>query len=130
MAGGVCRVLFDSDMLARLRARGAVPGFRGVRAAGATVRRPGLTGSLTLRVISGFVAVPLLLAIAYVGEPVYGPFIFLASPNAAVEIRGILRSAGYVPIDWLLVGLSAALPLVSWLQSDTTLLITIVVLAS
>jgi phosphatidate cytidylyltransferase len=36
----------------------------------------------------------------------------------------MLRSAGYVPLDWLLVGLSAAL------QSDTTLLITIVVLAS
>src|ERR1051326_4555249 len=130
MAGGVCRVLFDSDMLARLRARRAVPGFRGVRAAGPTVRRPGLTGSLTLRVISGLVAVPLLLAIAFVGEPVYGPFIALATAYAALEVRGMLRSAGYAPLDWLLIGLSAALPLVSWLNADTTLLITIVVLAS
>jgi phosphatidate cytidylyltransferase len=117
-------------MLARLRARRAVPGFRGIRAAGPTVRRPGLTGSLTLRVISGIVAVPLLLAIAFVGEPLYAPFIVLATAYAALEVRGMLRSAGYAPLDWLLVGLSAALPLVAWLEADTTLLITIVVLAS
>src|SRR5690242_1694434 len=110
MAGGVCRVLFDSDMLARLRARGAVPGFRGVRAAGPTVRRPVLTGSLTLRVISGIVAVPLLLAIAFVGDPIYTPFLALATGYAAFELRSMLRSAGYAPLDWLLVGLSASLP--------------------
>jgi phosphatidate cytidylyltransferase len=61
---------------------------------------------------------------------VYGPFIVLATTYAALEIRGMLRSAGFVPLDWLLVGLSAALPLVSWLDADTTLLVTMAVLAS
>jgi phosphatidate cytidylyltransferase len=42
----------------------------------------------------------------------------------------MLRSAGYVPLDWLLVGLSAALPLFTWLNQDTTLLLTIAVIAS
>jgi phosphatidate cytidylyltransferase len=116
-------------MLARLRARGAVPGLRGIRAAGPTVRRPHLT-SLTLRVLSGIVAVPLLLTVAYLGDPLYGPFIALATAYAAFEIRSMLRSAEYVPLDWLLVGLSTALPLVQWLHQDTTLLVTCTVVAS
>jgi phosphatidate cytidylyltransferase len=117
-------------MLARLRARGALPGFRGVRAAGPTVRRPGLTGSLTLRVLSGIVAVPLLLFVAGFGDPLYGPFITLATAYAAVEVRSMLRSGGYMPLDWLLVGLSAALPLATWVGADTTLVLTIALVAS
>jgi phosphatidate cytidylyltransferase len=43
----------------------------------------------------------------------------------------MLRAAGYVPLDWLLVGLAAALPLVTWLNQDTTLLLlTIALVAS
>ena len=42
----------------------------------------------------------------------------------------MLRSAGYVPLDWLLIGLAAALPLVTWLNQDITLLLTIAVIAS
>src|SRR5579871_933170 len=121
-------------MLARLRARGAVSSFRGVRAAGSAFRRPLLTaqaagsraqvngsatrasrGGLTLRVISGCIAIPLLLGIAYLGNPIYGPFIALATAYAAFEMRGMLRAGGYVPVDWLLVGLAALLPLDFWL---------------
>jgi phosphatidate cytidylyltransferase len=112
-------------MLARFRARGAVPGFRGVRAASPTVRRPQLSGQLTLRVASGFVAVPLLLTIAYFGNPLYGIFIAAATAYAAMEVRAMLRKGGYVPLDWLLVGLAAALPLAAWLSgfwSDPTAL--------
>jgi phosphatidate cytidylyltransferase len=117
-------------MLARLRARGAVPGFRGIRAAGPTVRRPQLTGSLTLRVVSGFVAVPLLLSIAYLGDPIYSLFITAATIYAAFEVRSMLRKGGYVPLDWLLVGLAAALPLATWLQVDTALVLIIALIAS
>ncbi|MBV9896319.1 MAG: phosphatidate cytidylyltransferase [Chloroflexi bacterium] len=117
-------------MLARLRARGAVPGFLGVRAASPTVRRPQLTGSLTLRVLSGLVAVPLLLFIAFIGEPVYAVFLAIATAYAALEVRSMLRSAGYTPLDWLLVGLSAALPLATRLQLDTTLLVALALVAS
>lgn len=42
----------------------------------------------------------------------------------------MLRSAGYTPLDWLLIGLAAALPLVNWLHEDTTLLVSCTVLAS
>lgn len=42
----------------------------------------------------------------------------------------MLRSAGSVPLDWLLVGLATALPLVQWLRQDTTLLVTCALLAS
>jgi phosphatidate cytidylyltransferase len=66
-------------------------------------------------VASGFVAVPLLLGIAYVGNPVYGVFIATATAYAAFEVRGMLRAGGYVPVDWLLVGLAALLPLDAWL---------------
>ena len=36
----------------------------------------------------------------------------------------MLRSGGYVPLDWLLIGLSAALPLVTWLGWDPVILLT------
>jgi len=61
---------------------------------------------------------------------VYGPFITIATAYAALEVRGMLRSAGYVPLVWLLVGLAAALPLFTWLNQDTTLLLTIAVIGS
>ena len=70
---------------------------------------------LTLRIISGFVAVPLLLGVAYLGDPVYGAFICLATGYAAFEIRGMLRAGGYAPLDWALIGLAVALPLDRWL---------------
>jgi len=82
--------------------------------AGRSFRRAG-SGALTLRVLSGFVAVPFLLGVAYVGNPIYGAFICIASAYAAVEVRGMLRAGSYVPIDWALVGLSALLPLSRWL---------------
>jgi phosphatidate cytidylyltransferase len=66
-------------------------------------------------VASGFVAVPLLLGIAYLGNPTYGLFIVAATLYAAFEVRGMLRAGGYVPVDWLLVGLAAMLPLDAWL---------------
>ena len=70
---------------------------------------------LTLRIISGFVAVPLLLGVAYLGDPVYGAFICLATGYAAFEIRGMLRAGGYAPLDWALIGLAVVLPLDRWL---------------
>jgi phosphatidate cytidylyltransferase len=45
-------------------------------------------------------------------------------------MRSMLRSAGYVPLDWLLLGLSAALPLLTWLDQDIALLLTLAVIAS
>jgi phosphatidate cytidylyltransferase len=42
----------------------------------------------------------------------------------------MLRKGGYVPLDWLLVGLAAALPLATWLQVDTVLVLTIALIAS
>ncbi|HEY1292021.1 MAG TPA: phosphatidate cytidylyltransferase [Chloroflexota bacterium] len=123
-------------MLARLRARGAVPGLRGVRAASPTVRRAELIGPLTLRVISGFVAVPLLLGIAYLGNPIYGVFIAAATAYAAMEVRSMLRQGGYAPLDGLLVGLAAGLPLVVFLGQiwpaapDPILVVTIALILS
>ncbi len=76
--------------------------------------------SLSLRVISGVVAVPLLLAIAYFGNPLYGIFIVAATAYAAYEVRSMLRSGGYVPIDWLLIGLAALLPLDAFLRAVST----------
>jgi phosphatidate cytidylyltransferase len=70
---------------------------------------------LALRIVSGFIAVPLLIAIAYLGNPVYGLFVTAATAYAAVEVRGMLRAGGYAPLDWLLVGLAALLPLDAWL---------------
>src|SRR5690348_16605823 len=123
-------------MLARFRARGAVPGFRGVRAADSTVRRPRVVGPLTLRVISGIIAIHLLLGIAYVGNPIYCLFVSVATGYAAFEVRGMLRAGGYVPLDWLLIGLAALLPLVTWLGEvvprtpDPAFLVTISVIIS
>ena len=82
-------------------------------------------GGLALRVASGVVAVPLLLGIAYLGQPVYALFISAATAYAAMEVRNMLRSGGYVPLDWLLIGLAALLPLVTWLGGDPILLLTI-----
>ncbi len=75
--------------------------------------------------VSGVVAVPLLLAIAYLGQPVYGLFICAATAYAAMEVRGMLRSGGYVPIGWLLIGLATLLPLITWLSGDPILLVTL-----
>jgi phosphatidate cytidylyltransferase len=61
------------------------------------------------------VAVPLLLAIAYLGNPVYGLFITLATAYASLELRSMLRRGGYSPIDWLLIGLASLLPFDAWL---------------
>ena len=87
------------------------------RARRAARRAPG--GALALRIASGFVAVPFLLGVAYVGEPIYGAFIGIATAYAAVEVRGMLRAGGYVPIDWALIGVSALLPLARWLSAYT-----------
>jgi phosphatidate cytidylyltransferase len=51
-----------------------------------------------------------------VGNPLYGVFIAAATAYAAIEVRTMLRKGGYAPIDWLLVGLAAALPLAAWLS--------------
>ena len=42
----------------------------------------------------------------------------------------MVRSAGFVPLDWLLVGLAASLPVATRLNVDTTLLLTIALVAS
>jgi phosphatidate cytidylyltransferase len=78
------------------------------------------TRGLTLRILSGFVAVPFLLGVAYFGNPVYGAFIAIASAYAAFEIRGMLRAAGYAPLDWVLIGLAALLPLDAWLGQSSS----------
>jgi phosphatidate cytidylyltransferase len=67
-------------------------------------------------VLSGFVAVPFLLGVAYVGEPFYGAFICIATTYAALEVRAMLRAGGFAPIDWALIGLAALLPLDRWLS--------------
>lgn len=93
--------------------------------AGQAAGRPG-RGSLTLRVLSGIVAVPLLLGVAYLGDPgspvgsaVYGLFICAATGFAAFEVRAMLRQGGYAPISALLLGLAVALPLDAWLRPAT-----------
>jgi phosphatidate cytidylyltransferase len=121
-------------MLARLRARRAVSGVRGVRPTSPTFRRPELAlqaeaparkrsrGSLALRVISGIFAIPFLLGVGYVGTPgtpgetVYGLLITAACGYAAFEVRGMLRTGGYKPLDWALIGLAVLLPLDAWLR--------------
>ena len=42
----------------------------------------------------------------------------------------MVRSAGFVPLDWLLVGLAASFPVATRLNIDTTLLLTIALVAS
>jgi phosphatidate cytidylyltransferase len=102
---------------------------------------------LTLRIISGIFAIPFLLGVAYFGnlEPgtpgwvAYGGFICLATGFAALEVRGMLRAGGYVPMDAALVGLAVLLPLDAWLRPqadvwsvapDGLLLVVVVVIAS
>jgi phosphatidate cytidylyltransferase len=77
-------------------------------------RRPGRGRELALRFLTAFVAVPLLIGIAYLGNPLYGLFIPVATAYAAFEVRAMLRAGGHVPIGWLLIGLSALLPLNAW----------------
>ena len=76
-----------------------------------------MTRGLALRVLSGVVAIPLLIGTALIGgaEPVgstiYGLVIVLASGLAAWELRGMLRQGGYAPVDGVLLGLAIGLPL-------------------
>jgi phosphatidate cytidylyltransferase len=77
--------------------------------------------SLTLRVISGIFAVPFLLGVAYLGEPVYGAFICLACAYAAFEIRSMLRTGGFAPMDIVLFGTAILLPLDAWLRPGSDL---------
>jgi phosphatidate cytidylyltransferase len=85
-------------------------------------RQPARRGSLALRVISGIFAIPFLLGVGYFGTPgtpgevVYGLLISAASGYAAFEVRGMLRSGGYRPLDWLLIGLAVLIPLDAWLR--------------
>jgi phosphatidate cytidylyltransferase len=109
----------------------------GATAQRATGRAQRATSRLTLRFASGFVAVPLLLTVAYLGEPVYGAFISLACAYAAWEIRGMLRSGGYAPMDVALFGPAVLLPLDAWLRpsawllgADGVLLLAVLVLVS
>lgn len=71
-----------------------------------------------------------MLGVAYLGDPLYGLFITLATAYAATELRSMLRSAGYAPLDWVLVGLAAALPLLTWLEVDITIPLVVALLAS
>jgi phosphatidate cytidylyltransferase len=74
-------------------------------------------GALALRVASGVVAVPFLVGVAYFGEPdspgwhVYCTVIVVATALAAWEVRGMLRSGGYAPLDAVLLGLAIVLPI-------------------
>ena len=75
------------------------------------------------------------MAIAYIGNPLYGAFICVATAYAAFEVRGMLRSGGYSPIGWLLVGLSVLLPLDAWITvvawppaPDAAVVITVLVI--
>lgn len=72
--------------------------------------------SLTLRVASGFVLIPVLLGVAYVGGLPYGVVIVGACGLAAWELRGMLRSGGYVPLDPVLLGVAVLLPLDAFLR--------------
>lgn len=71
--------------------------------------------------------------IAYVGNPTYGVFVAAATAYAAFEVRSMLRAGGYAPIDWLLIGLAALLPLDAFLAlnwpnaPDLFLLVTVAV---
>jgi phosphatidate cytidylyltransferase len=75
--------------------------------------------------------------VAYVGEPLYGAFISLACAYAAWEIRGMLRTGGYLPHDLALFATAVGLPLDAWLRpdswalaSDGVLLLVVIVLLS
>jgi phosphatidate cytidylyltransferase len=69
-------------------------------------------------VASGIVAVPFLLGVAYLGDPVYGAFICIACAYAAFEVRTLLRSGGYATLDLALFGTAVLLPLDAWLRPD------------
>jgi phosphatidate cytidylyltransferase len=95
------------------------------------------TSRLTLRVVSGIFAVPFLLGVAYLGDPVFGAFICLACAYAAFEVRVMLRAGGYAPLDLALFGTAVLLPLDAWLRPDANslgvdavLLLVVVMLAS
>ena len=75
-------------------------------------------GSLGLRVVSGLVAVPFLLGVAYLGGWFYGLLITAATVLAALEVRGMLRAAGHAPLAAALVGLAAFLPFDAWFFSQ------------
>jgi phosphatidate cytidylyltransferase len=75
--------------------------------------------SLVLRIVSGVFAVPFLLGVAYFGQPVYGAFICLACAYAAYELRTMLRSGRFAPVDVVLFGIAILLPLDAWLRPDT-----------
>jgi phosphatidate cytidylyltransferase len=62
--------------------------------------------------------VPVLLGIAFLGGVIYGAFICVACAYAAFEIRGMLRSGGYTPMDLALFGVAVSLPLDTWLRPD------------
>jgi len=49
---------------------------------------------------------------------VYGGFICIATAYAAFEVRGMLRTGGYAPVDLALFGVAVALPLDAWLRPD------------
>ena len=63
-------------------------------------------------------------------------FIAAATAYAAMEVRSMLRQGGYAPLDGLLVGLAAALPLVTWLAPvwpfvpDAVVILTIALILS
>ncbi len=48
----------------------------------------------------------------------YGGFICIATAYAAFEVRGMLRTGGYAPVDLALFGVAVALPLDAWLRPD------------
>ena len=92
-------------------------------------------GPLTLRFASGIVAVPFLLGTAYFGGWFYGLVITAATVLAGLELRGMLKAAGYAPLVAVLIGLAAFLPFDAWFLSTGSwqgapdgLLATIVVL--
>ena len=68
------------------------------------------TTQLTLRLVSGFIAGPILVGAAYLGGPLYTLVILAATGYAAWEVRGMLRSGGYRPLTLVLIGLAVLLP--------------------
>ena len=66
--------------------------------------------SLGLRIATATVGVPLFLGIAWLGGPLYGLVVVLATVLAAFEARAMLRAAGQKPLTPVLVGLAFFLP--------------------
>lgn len=69
---------------------------------------------LSLRLASAAVGVPFLLAIAYLGGPLYGLVVALACAIGAWEAREMVRAVGREPLDPVLLGLATFLPLHAW----------------